>query len=257
MIRIGTSGYSYDDWVGPVYPQGLPKSEWLAYYAREFNTCEINYTYYRLPSARTLEAMARKVPADFVFTVKASQELTHGRENTHEAFAAFRAGVEPLVASRQLGCVLAQFPFSFHATPTNRDYLRHFAEQLADLPAVIEFRNRAWLREETFDLLRELDLGFCCVDEPRLSGLIPPVAVATSRIAYVRFHGRNANKWWQHDNAWERYDYTYTEEELREWEPKIQSLDGQAETTFVFANNHWLGQAVGTARQLRLMLGLG
>ncbi|MGQ9683541.1 MAG: DUF72 domain-containing protein [Anaerolineae bacterium] len=257
MIRIGTSGYSYDDWVGPVYPRGLPKSEWLPYYAREFNTCEINYTYYRLPSARTLQAMARKVPADFVFTIKASQELTYGRENTHEAFAAFRAGVEPLVASRQLGCVLAQFPFSFYATPTNRDYLRRFAEQLADLPAVIEFRNRAWLQEETFDLLRELNLGYCCVDEPRLSGLIPPIAVATSRIAYVRLHGRNANKWWQHDNAWERYDYTYTLEELREWEPKIQSLNEQAETTFVFANNHWLGQAVGAARQLRLMLGLG
>ncbi len=255
MIYIGTSGYSYDDWVGPVYPPGLPKSEWLSFYAHEFGACEINYTYYRLPSARTLAAMSKKTPPGFIFTVKASQELTHGREDPAEAFVAFRAGVQPLVEEGKLGCILAQFPFSFHATPENRDYLRAFRERLA-LPTVIEFRNRAWLSDETFALLRALGLGFCCVDEPRLPGLLPPIAVATGPIAYVRFHGRNAKKWWQHENAYERYDYTYKEEELREWAPKIQQLDHESEKTFVFANNHWQGQAVGTARQLRLLLGI-
>ncbi|MCL6430696.1 MAG: DUF72 domain-containing protein [Anaerolineae bacterium] len=255
MIYIGTSGYSYDDWVGPVYPLGLPKREWLAFYAREFQTCEINFTYYRLPDARTLAAMAAKVPEGFVFTVKASQELTHGREDPEEAFRTFVTGVTPLIEQRKLGCVLAQFPYSFHHTAENRDYLRRFHDRMQGVPTVIEFRNRAWLQAEVFELLRELGLGFCCVDEPRLKGLMPPIAVATSPIAYVRFHGRNASKWWQHENAWERYDYTYTLEELQEWEPKIRSLDAQAETTFVFANNHWQGQAVGTARQLRLLLG--
>ncbi len=254
MIYIGTSGYSYDDWVGPVYPPGLPKQEWLAYYAREFQACEINFTYYRLPSARTLAAMEAKTPPGFVFTVKASQELTHDRDDPEPAFAAFRAGVAPLVEAGKLGCVLAQFPYAFHATRENRDYLRRFRERMQGLPAVIELRNRAWVSEETFGLLRELGLGYCCVDEPRLPGLIPPVAVATSPIAYVRFHGRNASKWWQHEAAWQRYDYTYSEEELAEWRPKIHSLDSQAEVTFVFANNHWQGQAVGTARQLRLLL---
>ncbi len=256
MIYVGTSGYSYEDWAGPVYPPDLPKSEWLSFYAREFPACEINYTYYRLPNARTLAAMSRKTPAGFVFTVKASQELTHGREDPEAPFAAFQAGVAPLVAEGKLGCILAQFPFSFHATPENRDYVRRFRERLGGLPTAIEFRNRAWLAPETFELLRELGLGFCCVDEPRLQGLLPPVAVATSPIAYVRFHGRNASKWWRHENAWERYDYTYSEEELREWQPKIQALNQQAEKTFVFANNHWQGQAVGTARQLRLLLGV-
>ena len=256
MILIGTSGYSYDDWVGPVYPPDLPKNDWLAFYAREFRTCEINYTYYRLPSARTLAAMSAKTPADFIFTVKASQELTHGREDPAEAFAAFRAGVAPLVEEGKLGCILAQFPFSFHATPENRDYLRAFRERMEALPTVIEFRNRAWLSDETFDLLHELELGYCCVDEPRLSGLLPPIAVATAPIAYVRFHGRNARKWWRHENAYERYDYTYKEEELREWMPKIEHLNQESQTTFVFANNHWQGQAVGTARQLKLLLGV-
>ncbi|MDI7277373.1 MAG: DUF72 domain-containing protein, partial [Anaerolineae bacterium] len=165
------------------------------------------------------------------------------------------AGIAPLVEEGKLGCILAQFPYSFHQTPENRDYLRQFRDRMEGLPTVIEFRNRAWLQPEVFDLMRELGLGFCCVDEPRLKGLMPPIAVATSPVAYVRFHGRNAKKWWHHENAWERYDYSYTVEELQEWQPKIQSLDEQAEKTFVFANNHWQGQAVGTARQLRLLLG--
>ena len=256
MIYVGTSGYSYDDWVGPVYPPDLPKKEWLAFYAREFKACEINFTYYRLPNPYTLAAMSKKTPADFVFTVKASQELTHGREDPEDAFRSFRSGVAPLLDEGKLGCILAQFPFSFHATPENRDYLRSFRQRLGDLPTVIEFRNRAWLEEETFELLRELGLGFCCVDEPRLKGLMPPVAVATGPVAYVRFHGRNAKKWWRHTEAWERYDYSYSDQELQEWEPKIRALDGQVQKTFLFANNHWQGQAVGTARQLRLLLGL-
>jgi uncharacterized protein YecE (DUF72 family) len=93
------------------------------------------------------------------------------------------------------------------------------------------------------------------VDEPRLKGLLPPVAEATAKVAYVRFHGRNAQKWWQHEQAYERYDYTYTREELEEWIPKIHKLNQVAETVFVFANNHYRGQGIDTARQLRLLLG--
>jgi uncharacterized protein YecE (DUF72 family) len=254
MIHIGTSGYSYDDWVGPFYPEGLPRREWLAYYAREFTACEVNFTYYRLPSARTLAAMEAKTPPGFVFTVKASQELTHRQSDTEPAFAAFRQGLAPLVEAGKLGCVLAQFPYSFHTTAANRSYLQRFRDHMQGLPVVIEFRNRAWLSDETFDLLRGLGLGYCCVDEPRLPGLMPPLAVATSPIAYVRFHGRNAKKWWRHQEAWERYDYTYSEQELAEWQPRLRDLAAQAEVTFAFANNHWQGQAVTTARQLRLLL---
>jgi len=120
---------------------------------------------------------------------------------------------------------------------------------------VVEFRNMEWIKPQVFDLLRQLSLGFCCVDQPRLRGLIPPIAEVTGPVAYVRFHGRNAAKWWRHDEAWERYDYSYTTEELAEWVPRIKSLDEQAEQTFAFANNHWQGQAVDTARQLKMLLG--
>ena len=254
MIHIGTSGFSYKDWVGPFYPQGLNKAGWLNFYAQEFSATEVNFTYYRLPDPRTLARMAEKTPDGFVFTVKASKELTHEREGKADAFPTFVQAMSPLIERRKFGCVLAQFPYSFHPNTENRAYLKAFREWMSDLAVVVEFRNAQWLTAQTFDLLAEHGLGFCCVDEPRLKGLIPPIAKATSRVAYVRFHGRNAQKWWQHDKAWERYDYTYSPEELQEWVPKIKELDAQAEETFVFANNHWQGQAVDTARQLRLLL---
>ena len=179
MLHIGTSGFSYDDWVGPVYPAGLPKRDWLAFYAREFSTVEVNATYYAIPAPKTLAAMADKTPAGFLFTVKANQEMTHKRGDNASVFAAFKLAVQPMVDAGKLGCILAQFPFSFHATAPNRQYLAEAGERLAPLPLVAEFRNREWLSPETFADLRRLGIGFCCVDEPRLPGLIPPVAEAT------------------------------------------------------------------------------
>lgn len=259
MIHIGTSGYSYADWKGPYYPEKIKDTEMLPFYAQDFKATEINYTYYRMPAARTLAAMAKKVPEDFVFTIKASKELTHEREveegyGTPETFRQFRDALQPLVEERKFGAVLAQFPNSFKPTDENRDYLTVFRERMGDLPVVVEFRNAGWVTDETMELLRENNLGYCCVDEPRMKGLIPPIAVATAPVAYVRFHGRNAQKWWRHDEAYERYSYSYKPEELEEWVPKIEKLDNTAQTTFVFTNNHYQGQAVDTARQLRELL---
>ena len=198
--------------------------------------------------------MADKTPSGFLFTVKASRELTHEREGNAEAFVKFGRALTPLVERGKFGCVLAQFPYSFRPSPENREYLRTFRGLIADLPVVIEFRNARWLTPETAALLEENGLGFCCVDEPRLKGLVPPVAKATGNVAYVRFHGRNAEKWWHHDEAWERYDYSYSEEELAEWVPKIRDLDAKAKHTFLQDSNPVKGQAVDTARQLRLLL---
>ncbi|HIQ05217.1 MAG TPA: DUF72 domain-containing protein, partial [Anaerolineae bacterium] len=245
----------YKDWVGPFYPEDLPKRDWLAYYAREFQACELDFTFYRLPGAGTLARMANKVPDGFRFTLKATRTLTHERDQATDAeFASFVEGIQPLVEQDKFGCVLAQFPYSFHNTSENRTYLARLRQKLGDLPVVVEFRNREWVHDAVFDFLRQLRLGFCCVDQPRLRNLIPPIAVATAEVAYVRFHGRNAQKWWRHEEAWERYDYTYSIEELREWVPKVQQLAEETLTVYLFANNHWQGQAVDTARQLRLLL---
>jgi len=254
MIYLGTSGFSYNDWVGNFYPVGMPKWEWLTYYACEFNACEVNSTFYALPRPSSLQALAEKTGDSFLFSIKANQEMTHQREDNVPVFKAFCQVLEPIISAGKLGCILAQFPYSFGFNRRNWDYLELFKERLGELPVVIEFRNAGWLRSEVFDWLRRLDLGFCCVDEPRLPNLLPPVAEVTSKISYVRFHGRNSAKWWQHEQAYERYDYSYSPSELSEWVPKIRKLDSVTEKTFIFANNHWRGQAVSTIRQLRVML---
>ncbi len=254
MIRIGTSGYSYDDWIGHFYPEGTAQNEMLAFYAQHLSTTEINYTYYRMPNARTLAAMASKVPDDFVFTVKATKEMTHDREGDPAIFTQFNAALQPLIEDGKFGCVLAQFPNSFRPDDTNREYLQVFRDRMGDTPTVIEFRNAGWITDETMEFLRANNLGYCCVDEPQMKGLIPPIAVATAPIGYVRFHGRNYQKWWHHDEAYERYSYSYPDEELAEWVPKIATLDNATQTTYVFTNNHYQGQSVQTVQQLKALL---
>jgi uncharacterized protein YecE (DUF72 family) len=190
--------------------------------------------------------------------MKAYKGITHEpvAEGWEEAAHLFAQAAQELAATGKLGAVLLQFPYSFRPGAEARALLERCREVMAGLPLVVEFRNRLWLRQEHLELLRRLQLGYCCVDEPRLRGLMPPEAVATAPVAYVRFHGRNAAKWWNHKEAWERYDYTYSSAELAEWVPKIRFLEAQSNEVYVYANNHWRGQAVDTARQLRALLGL-
>jgi uncharacterized protein YecE (DUF72 family) len=132
--------------------------------------------------------------------------------------------------------------------------LEKLKARLHPFPIVVEFRHAAWAREETFRFLQDQELGFCAVDEPRLKGLFPAIVRATAAVAYVRFHGRNAARWWKHEKASQRYDYLYRREELEEWVPKIRALDREAEKTFVFTNNHFESKAAVNARMLMEML---
>ncbi len=253
-ITVGTAGYSYDDWVGYFYPQGTQKRDFLSYYAQHFPLVEVNYTYYRMPEAPTLAAMSRKTSPNFQFIIKANSVLTHERTAEAADFTAFAQALTPLEEQSKLAGVLAQFPYSFHANPDNVAYLRRFRELLPDLPIAIEFRNAKWVTERAFEFLRSLDLGFCCVDQPRFQSLMPPVAEVTSDIGYLRFHGRNYEKWFQHDEAWERYDYLYSAEELGEWVEKVAEMSQQAEQVYVVFNNHYQAQAVQNALQFTEML---
>jgi len=248
MIHIGTSGYSYDDWVGPFYPEGADKRDFLSYYVGRFHCVEVNYTWYRMPDARTLAAMSAKTGDDFRFAIKANQEMTHERAGEKaETFEQFIAALDPLIGQGKFGCVLAQFPHSFKCARQSVNYLRSFRQLMRELPVVIEFRDRSWIRGETFEFLRAQGFGFCCVDQPQFRTLVPPIAEATSPIGYVRFHGRNAEKWWEHEQAWERYNYLYSREELGEWVDKVAGIAAQTEETYVFFNNHYNAQAVQNA----------
>ena len=232
----------------------MPRHDWLRYYAREFNALELNSTYYAIPQPAVVKNMIAKTGEDFLFSIKANQEMTHTRQNENTAFVAFVQMLRPFIDAGKLGCILAQFPYSFGYNRQNQDYVTLFRERMGSLPVVVEFRNAQWIRPDVFPFLRSHNFGFCCVDEPKLPHLLPPVTEVTSNTGYVRFHGRNAAKWWEHEYAYERYDYMYSEDELAEWIPKIKQLSINTEKTFVFANNHWQGQAITTIRQLRLMM---
>jgi uncharacterized protein YecE (DUF72 family) len=256
-ILVGTSGFSYDDWRGPFYPPDLPAAAMLPFYAARFDALELNYTYYAMPSARTLDAMAAKAGDRLVFTVKAHREITHDRSAGPETVGRFCQALGPLRERGRLGCVLLQFPWSFPRDRAAQEYLSRLRDLFGDVPLVAEFRHRRWIDDRAFAFLRERGIGYCAVDQPALPNLVPPVAAATSPVGYVRFHGRNAAHWWEHREAWQRYDYRYTREELAAWVPRILALAGETETVYVFTNNHYQAKAVENAGMLRDLLRQG
>lgn len=253
MIYIATSGYYYNDWEGVFYPPGLPAAKRLAFYAQEFPFTEINATYYRQPSAAMFERMLKDTPPSFFFAVKAYKGLTHERQDPRE-FGVFLTGIRPLVEAGRLICILAQFPYSFHNTKENREYVAALGHRLAGLPVAVEFRSRDWNQQGTFNLLRTAGLAYVAVDEPRLKGLLPPLIHATADFGYVRFHGRNAAKWFRHEESYERYTYEYTKEELSEWIPRLRAIEEATGRVYVAFNNHYQGGAVKAARDLKALL---
>jgi uncharacterized protein YecE (DUF72 family) len=254
MILVGTSGFSYDDWKGPFYPANLSKKDMLSYYARQFNTVEINSTYYAIPSPRSFAAMADNTPDYFTFTVKAHKDITHSQSTSQEAVEAFLRSIHPLEDAGKLGCILVQYPWSFKNTPQNLDRVKALKESIGEIPTVIEFRNSDWIGDAIYDVLRSLGLGFCSVDEPDLKGLMPKVCISTSKIGYVRFHGRNAKDWWKNEQSYQRYDYLYQEHELSEWAPKIQELSENTEKVYIYFNNHYKGKSAANAKMIADLL---
>ncbi|MCK9221436.1 MAG: DUF72 domain-containing protein [Limnochordia bacterium] len=257
MIYIGTSGYSYRDWVGPVYPKGTKNDQMLPFYTRLFPFTELNFTYYRLPEEDMLRRMSSNTPGHFRFAVKAHSSMTHSRDCSTEDLTVFTDALMPLATDGKLAGILLQFPYSFHHTPENRLYLAQLRRRLgSEWPLMVEFRNVHWLEQDVFEFLKEHELGFVCVDQPRIKGLLPALAVATTSIGYVRFHGRNKEHWYKHEQSYQRYDYLYTEQELREWVPKLERLKAHTDTVYVSMNNHYQGKAVQNAKMLQQLLRL-
>lgn len=245
QIYIGTSGYSYDDWIGPFYPSKIKKPQMLEYYQRFFPCVELNFSYYSMPSARTLFQIREKAP-ETKFSIKAHQSITHERKEGMEPWKNFGEALTPLKESDQLASVLFQFPYSFHHAQPALEYLLRIAEYFEQYPLVFEFRHSSWFTEKTFDILRKKRLGICSVDAPRLKGLTSNIVLATNHQGYYRLHGRNAERWFDGDNV-TRYDYQYAEKEINELVHNITKLKETSEEVFVYANNHPKGQAIETA----------
>ncbi|MCX6619309.1 MAG: DUF72 domain-containing protein [Acidobacteria bacterium] len=258
-MRIGTAGWSYKDWAGKVYPAQRPRGfHEAAYLARYFDTVEINTSFYRAvrPEHARLWALQVAFNQRFLFTVKLHRSFTHEQNPGDKDERGFRAMADVLAESGRLGAVLAQFPWSFKHTPENRAYVQTLLERFRGYPVVIEMRHGDWLSPPFLELLKEQGAAFCNIDQPTLSHGLPPTAVVTAPLAYFRLHGRNYNSWFkggESENRNERYNYLYTAAELEPLRKKIGQAAGQAQTTYVVANNHFEGKAAANALQLMSM----
>lgn len=256
-LFIGTSGFSYDDWKGVFYPPEMSGKDFLKFYADHYNTLELNFSYYRMPEAGQARQMLIKSGERLEFIIKAHKEMTHeiSERSLGEAVPLFLKGISPFVRADRLGGILLQFPQSFRYDTEQRVYLKSLIESLLPCPLFVEFRRKSWLKESVYKTLRDMGVGLVCVDEPPLPSLLPPMAIHTSDAGYIRFHGRNLKNWYG-TNARERYDYLYSEMELREWVPRIKELSEKTKKLFIFFNNHAKAQAVTNAKMLANILDL-
>ncbi|MGD0625059.1 MAG: DUF72 domain-containing protein [Thermodesulfobacteriota bacterium] len=260
MIRVGPAGWSYEDWEGIVYPPKKgSKFDPLAYLADFFDTIELNNTFYRPPSQQMGKSWARRVESNpkFQFTAKLYRNFTHEREALTEADEnSFKSGLQPLIESRRLGALLLQFPYSFHNIEENRTYLKELADKFKEYPLVLEVRHASWDRSSVYEFLRENQIGFCNIDQPQVSYSIGATKKVTSSIGYLRLHGRNVKEWFREGAGRDaRYDYLYNEFELFELTERVRQIAQQAEETFVITNNHYRGQAICNALEIKAKLG--
>lgn len=254
---IGTAGWSYKDWEGIVYPAKKgPNFHALIFLAQFINLIEINSTFYRPPQFNISQSWIKRVGTfpDFFFVVKLHQVFTHKRKDfSQKDIDQFKFGIEPLSAHNRLAAVLIQFPWSFAETDANRDYLLRLFNVFSEFPLALEIRHSSWSKPEFFQMLSEHKVSFCNIDQPIFKNSILPSAISTNpEQAYVRLHGRNYQNWFKKDAGRDaRYDYLYAESELDDWVEKIKKLGEVSKKVIVVTNNHYRGQALANALQIK------
>lgn len=245
-IRIGTSGWSYKEWEVVFYRKG--EKQKLAYYSKYFNTVEIDSSFYAYPKLAMVQGYARATPDDFVFSAKIPKLITHDKKLDVEKgvgrdLMMFLHDMRPLMDRKKLGPLLIQLPPSFSYEAGLGKLISFFEVLPTDLRFAVEFRNKSWLRPETYDLLRKCNVANTIVDEP----LLPPDMVVTADFAFVRWHGHGSKPW---------YNYRYKDEELKEWVPKVKEVASKTREVYGYMNNHPSGYAVESAAKEINMLGI-
>lgn len=258
LIRIGTAGWSYPDWQGIVYPKPKPRGfHELEFLASLFDAVEINTSFYNPLRPEVVKDWIRQVEhnRNFAFTAKLFQRFTHDRCATPQDERVFKNGIAPLAEASRLGTLLLQFPWSFKNNPENRLYIINLCKQFRQYLLVIEVRHSSWNQPGIFEMLAELGVGFCNIDQPLIGRSLRPSQSVTSPVGYVRLHGRNYKEWFSaNDDSGERYNYLYTGEELEPWVERIKHIVQGSKATFVITNNHARGKAVANALQLTALL---
>jgi uncharacterized protein YecE (DUF72 family) len=259
-ILIGTAGWSYDDWQGVVYPPGAgSRFDRLAYMAHLCDTIEINSSFYHIPSRRVVQSWLGRVSdlPKFQFSAKLYQEITHQRDpkTANDFLRQYVDSIGPIHEAGRLAAVLLQFPWSFKFSPESIDWLERVVKHLAPMPMAIEVRHTSWLEDDFFDFLKKHHIAFCNIDQPHFKTNIMPTEITTASWAYVRFHGRNAAKWFtENEEASDRYNYFYKTEELDDWVGRIHRMAKNAERIYIYMNNHVGGQGLANAIELKSML---
>lgn len=290
-LRIGTSGWSYPGgrgtWNGVFYPAkgSRPRGfDELEFYARWFRAVEVNSTFYGQPRTAVTQAWADRTPPDFEFAVKLFQKFTHpsmfleavadSAPGVSDAALAevgdvrqadvdeFKAGIEPLAGAGKLGPILVQFPPSFVADAASVDYLGWLLRTFADYTLAVELRHKSWsdAGADTAAMLAAYGAAWVLIDEPKFRFSLrqnwdAAADASPGHLAYARFHGRNAAEWWRHAAAEDRYNYLYTENELRPLGEAVKNMATQVKKAYLFFNNHFSAQGVANAVQLRRQLG--
>ena len=243
-VFLGTSGWSYNEWIGPFYHKG--EKSMLRAYGRVLKTAEINTSFYRYPTNKMVMGWARYSPSEFVFSAKLPRLITHEKkldlkEGIQEDLEKFCETMRVLLLDGKLGCLLIQLPPKYEY---DLDHLESFFKILpTEFNFAVEFRNLSWMRSETWDLLKKYKVAYTIVDEP----LLPPEVHITSSIAYFRWHGKGENPW---------FDYKYSKEELEPWIPKIKATSEKVKRVYGYFNNHFHGYAPENCLQVLEMLGL-
>jgi uncharacterized protein YecE (DUF72 family) len=262
-VRIGTCSWADEGLLKAWYPRGVSTAEKrLRYYAERFDVVEVDSPFYALPDPAVAARWVERTPDDFTFHVKASAPMTWHEGLPNDAdFAAFRAALAPLELSGKLRGVLLQYHPRFTKSDEAKAELARAPERLHPLVPLVEFRHRSWMEEgeraDTLAFLERHGLAYVSVDSPltRASNVSPRVPAATHAVAYIRFHGRNAQTWnVRGGSAADRFDWMYAPEELAEWVEPIRRLADEAREVYALFNNNRDDFAPRSAQILRGLL---
>ncbi len=254
-LYIGPAGWSYPDWRGVVYPHKRPRdfSE-LGFIAKYFNAVEINSTFYKIPSAASVQRWVEQVKArdDFLFCVKLERQFTHSQAAIDRSMTArFTNILAPFVDQKRLGAVLIQFPWQFKKNGAAVERLLRISDFLRDFPCAFEFRHASWQHDDVLKMLAQRHAAFVNIDQPVIGDSVKPSGAVTASFAYARFHGRNSAAWFAADAGRnERYNYLYSDSELASWASPIKEMSKKTEQVFIIFNNHFRGQALINAFQM-------
>ncbi len=260
-LAFGTAGWSYDDWVGIVYPSQKPSKNYhpLRYLLPFIDAVEINVTYYRPISPRTTKSWIRILSEkeNMKVITKLWQTLTHELELTEANIHTFLYGIEPFFEYQGFMGVLAQFPYRFHATEQNLAYIRTLCESLHHIRVFCEFRHVSWLKARVIHELQTIpNCEWVTIDHPRAGySSMPFSARIFHEWGYLRLHGRNRSAWF-HDKAGrnERYNYFYSTAELKNIWKRFASVLTRARGGLVIANNHFAGKGLANILTLKALV---